>query len=180
MPAFEAWIDDNSLIQEVDSVKFYYPSDHQPYFKASMETSGPSNSKKTHEIRWNSHTGEVLDVKQSGLTDWLRDFHRHLMWPAKWGGERFGRFLVGIAGMTLIFSIITGIITHTKIIKQMFVLRTEGSQLLKWQDLHKVLGLWPLPFHRLRHLLINNLLHLFPTTLRLGGAIDQGWKSVCR
>lgn len=147
MPALETWIDTNALNEEIDSVKFYYPKDHQPYFKALMVTKNLDATENAHEIRWNSQTGEVLAVKNSGLTDWLRDFHRHLMWPTQLGGERLGRFLVGIAGITLMLSIITGIITHTKIIKQMFELRTEGSQLLKWQDLHKVLGLWPLPFH---------------------------------
>lgn len=147
MPIFEAWVVSNSSEQRIENVKFYYPKEHEPYFKAIMLTANKDNQKLSHEARWNTHNGDELVTKSSGLSDWLRDFHRHLMWPMKYGGERFGRFLVGIAGITLMLSIISGIIVHTKIITQMFVLRTERSQLLKWQDLHKAFGFWPLPFH---------------------------------
>jgi hypothetical protein len=69
------------------------------------------------------------------------------MWPATLGGRTAGRTLVGVAGIILMLSIITGIITHTKIIREFFTLRVKRSVHLKWQDLHKVLGLWALPFY---------------------------------
>jgi uncharacterized iron-regulated membrane protein len=147
MPLLETWIEDTAANNVIESLTFSYPKKYEPYFRASMEAKKTNDEKIEHDVRWDTHTGVVLNTKSHGLTDWLRDFHRNLMWPVSLGGERLGRFLVGIAGMSLMLLIITGLVLHTRIIKQMFVLRVERTSLLKWLDLHKVLGLWPLPFH---------------------------------
>ncbi|MEM6914051.1 MAG: PepSY-associated TM helix domain-containing protein, partial [Pseudomonadota bacterium] len=82
-----------------------------------------------------------------GLSTWLLDFHRDLMWPTQLGGRTVGRALVGVAGVILMLTIISGIIAHTKIREEFFTLRYLRSVRLKWQDTHKVLGLWGTPFY---------------------------------
>lgn len=148
MPIFSNWVESNSVDKKIRFVSFFYPSHKEPYYRAIMGVS--DNVDVTQEnltTAWNAETGETLRVRKGGLTEWVLDFHRDLMWPKTLGGRTVGRALVGVAGVILMLSIISGIITHTKIIKQMFTLRVKRSSLLKWQDLHKVMGLWPLPFH---------------------------------
>ncbi len=147
MPEFQSWVNNQSQNQSIEFITFFYPDKHEPYYKALMGTKAEDDKQTRHEIRWNSEHKQVLVTKQGGLTEWLLDFHRDLMWPAQLGGRTIGRALVGVAGIILMLSIITGIITHTKIIREFFTLRVKRSIHLKWQDLHKVLGLWALPFY---------------------------------
>ncbi|MEL7226561.1 MAG: PepSY-associated TM helix domain-containing protein, partial [Cyanobacteria bacterium J06576_12] len=92
-------------------------------------------------------TGEPLGDRGGGLVEWLLDFHRDLMWPQGLGGRTAGRTLVGIVGIILMLSILSGVIAHTKIFQELFTLRYFRSVRLKWQDTHKVIGLWGLPFY---------------------------------
>lgn len=58
----------------------------------------------------------------------------------------FGRYLVGLAGMIMLLSIIAGIVIHTKWRKEFVMLRPKRSWRLLLTDHHKLLGLWTLPF----------------------------------
>ncbi|MBV1934231.1 MAG: PepSY domain-containing protein, partial [Parvibaculaceae bacterium] len=58
----------------------------------------------------------------------------------------FGRFIVGLSGVLLLVSIVSGILLHRKMLKEMFTWRLHRSIRLKWQDSHKILGVWSLPF----------------------------------
>jgi uncharacterized iron-regulated membrane protein len=68
------------------------------------------------------------------------------MWPEGLGGRTVGRSLVGVVGVVLLLSILTGVVAHTKIREEAFSLRLRRSVRLKWQDAHKAVGLWSLPF----------------------------------
>jgi len=146
MPVLEAWVDSESQPASVRRVNFSYPDSHRPYYQAFMTTKVEGSKSVNHRMFWDTHTGEPVSVKQPALTEWLLDFHRDLMWPSVLGGRTAGRTLVGIAGIVLLLSIVTGIITHTKIIREFFTLRVKRSVHLKWQDMHKIIGLWSLPF----------------------------------
>jgi len=147
MPIVESWIDQNAQDETVLQVSLFYPYQYEPYFKVFMATEAEDGERTQHRVRWDTEHGKELTTKTRALTEWLLDFHRDLMWPATLGGRTAGRSLVGVAGIILMISIITGIITHTKIIREFFTLRVKRSVHLKWQDLHKVLGLWALPFY---------------------------------
>jgi len=146
MPILEEWIAANAQEDVVRNVSFRYPDFYRPYYHAAMNTKAEGSKLVNHFMRWDTHTGEPLVNKESALTEWILDFHRDLMWPDFLGGRTAGRGLVGVVGIVLLLSIITGIITHTKIIKEFFTLRVKRSIHLKWQDMHKVVGLWSLPF----------------------------------
>ena len=148
MPSLEAWVDKNTQGGKVQRVIFRYPDLYRPFFRAfmSVKHEGEDKTQTTHEILWDTHTAEPLLVKEPALSEWILDFHRDLMWPSTLGGRTVGRSLVGVVGIILMLSIITGIITHTKIIREFFTLRVNRSIHLKWQDMHKVIGLWSLPF----------------------------------
>ena len=151
---FNAWIDEKTEGVEVDFVRFSYPNAYEPYFSAFLTIDIPipdgppgAHEHRSFEQRWDSHTGAPLPERGEGLSRWVLDFHRDLMWPEGLGGRTAGRTIVGIAGVILMLSIVTGVVAHTKIFQELFTLRYLRSMRLKWQDTHKVLGLWGLPFY---------------------------------
>ena len=56
-------------------------------------------------------------------------------------------FLVGLTGVALLSSLISGLLSHPRIFKDAFALRWGGSRRLQEADLHNRLGVWGLPFH---------------------------------
>lgn len=131
---------------EIDFVSVFYPSKREPYFLGRLNHE-PSDGERTFlERRWHTATGAVLPERGDGLATWILDFHRDLMWPAAIGGRQIGRAIVGIAGIIMLLSIVTGIVTHRKILREIFTLRNRRSIRVKWKDSHNVLGTWTLPF----------------------------------
>jgi hypothetical protein len=61
--------------------------------------------------------------------------------PRSWGG-----FIVGLTGVALL-SLISGILSHPRVLRDAFHLRLGGSRRLQEADLHNRLGVWALPFH---------------------------------
>jgi uncharacterized iron-regulated membrane protein len=56
-------------------------------------------------------------------------------------------FIVGLTGVALLSSLISGLLSHPRIFKDAFFLRRGGSRRLQDADLHNRLGVWGLPFH---------------------------------
>ncbi|MEM9056658.1 MAG: PepSY-associated TM helix domain-containing protein, partial [Pseudomonadota bacterium] len=144
-PLFDAWAA-NYPADELTFVGMEFPTAVEPYYSGRMNWRPDEGDAQFLERRWNASTGEVLPERGDGLSTWLRDFHRDLMWPAALGGRTVGRGLVGVAGIVMLLSVVTGILTHRKILKEFFTLRVRRSVRLKWKDGHNVLGIWTLPF----------------------------------
>ena len=142
-----AWVEDLESKGELEFMNVFFPTVHEPYYHAFGHVHAEDGEHADHFARWHPQTLEVLPEREDGMARWLYDFHRDLMWPAELGGRTIGRALVGVAGVILMLSIITGVIAHTKIREELFSLRYLRSVRLKWQDTHKVLGLWGLPFY---------------------------------
>ncbi len=141
------WVDEKAADGEVSFLGVYGPTVHNPYFYAFMNVTEAEGETNSHEVRWNTSTGAVLPKRGDGLVHWLVQFHTDLMWPTALGGRIVGRTLVGIIGIALLLSIVSGVIIHTKIREEFFSLRYLRSVRLKWQDTLKILGLWLLPFY---------------------------------
>lgn len=99
------------------------------------------------------HTLEVVSefegTQQDLIDDWSMDlaefiitFHADLHLGNPWG-----LILTGFLGLTLFSSIVSGVIIHRKILKEIFVFRPSRSLRLLWNDSHKVLGVWGILFH---------------------------------
>ena len=86
--------------------------------------------------------GHLTTRAKSPWTDFLVDLHTRLHLP-----QTLGRFLVGLTGVALLSSLISGILAHPRIFRDAFHLRLGGSRRLEQADLHNRLGVWPLPFH---------------------------------
>lgn len=87
-------------------------------------------------------TGAMVTRLAAPWTDFLTSLHIHLHLPRAWG-----MFLVGLTGVTLLSSLISGLLAHPRIVKDAFALRWGGARRLQEADLHNRLGVWGLPFH---------------------------------
>ncbi len=144
---FTEWLAARAGGEAPEFVRFSYPTSYEPYFVGGMTIKDENGKFEYTEQRWDSATGAPLPTRGAGLSEWLLDFHRDLMWPEGLGGRTAGRTIVGIIGVALMLAIITGVVAHTKILEELFTLRFFRSVRLKWQDAHKVMGLWGLPFY---------------------------------
>ncbi len=143
---FASWVTANTR-DDLEFARLDYPTSLSPFYMGMIGTHFDGEPVEFIEARWNASTGELLPERGAGLSEWILDFHRDLMWPEALGGRQVGRALVGVAGIILMLAIVTGIVIHTKLTQELFTLRFFRSVRLKWQDAHKVLGLWGLPFH---------------------------------
>jgi uncharacterized iron-regulated membrane protein len=86
--------------------------------------------------------GRLVARIKAPLTEFLIHLHINLHLP-----RTFGMFLVGLTGVALLSSLVSGLLAHPRILKDAFALRWGGSQRLQQADLHNRLGVWGLPFH---------------------------------
>lgn len=84
--------------------------------------------------------GNAVSGEQSKVADYLVNLHTRLFLGKP------GRWIVGIFGVLLLLSVITGVLVHRRFLKQLFTLRTGRSLRLRNSDAHKLLGSWLLPF----------------------------------
>ena len=75
-------------------------------------------------------------------TDFVQDLHIYLHLPRSWG-----LFVVGLTGVALLSSLVSGILSHPRVFRDAFHLRWGGSKRLQEADLHNRIGIWALPFH---------------------------------
>jgi uncharacterized iron-regulated membrane protein len=115
---------------------------------------GPGNGHERFFVSYHDHDtgkeGEWLADSAGTLvvrshvpwSEFIANLHMHLHLPRTWGF-----FLVGLTGVALLSSLISGLLSHPRIFKDAFALRWGGSYRLQEADLHNRLGVWGLPFH---------------------------------
>jgi len=145
-PVFEEWLYNAGDVSDLDFVRFDYPTIQRPVFSA--EAVFLSSEEKTTEAsqRWTADSAKPIASRGAGLSEWIRDFHRDLMWPDGLGGRPVGNALVGIIGIVFLLALTSGLIVHNKVRKQAYTMRLRSAPWTKWQDLHKSLGLWGIPY----------------------------------
>lgn len=87
-------------------------------------------------------SGELAGAAREGWTQFLIRLHINLHLP-----RSIGLFIVGLAGVALLSSLISGVLAHPRIFRDAFHLRLGGSRRLQEADLHNRIGIWALPFH---------------------------------
>lgn len=87
-------------------------------------------------------SGRLVTRVKAPWAEFIGDLHMSLHLPRRWG-----LFLVGLTGVALLSSLISGLLSHPRIFKDAFALRWGGSRRLQEADLHNRLGVWGLPFH---------------------------------
>lgn len=86
--------------------------------------------------------GRLVADAATPWTEFLIGLHVYLHLPRSWG-----LFLVGMTGVALLSSLISGVLAHPRIFRDAFHLRLGGSRRLQEADLHNRIGVWALPFH---------------------------------
>ncbi len=102
-----------------------------------------STGRDADDETWIADADGRLAVKAaSPWADFLAKLHTSLFVPGV-----YGPFLVGLAGVALLSSLISGVLAHPRVFRDAFHLRLGGSRRLEQADLHNRLGVWALPFH---------------------------------
>ena len=86
--------------------------------------------------------GKLVTRIKAPWAVFIGELHMQLHLPRTWG-----MMLVGLTGVALLSSLISGLLSHPRIFKDAFSLRWGGSRRLQEADLHNRLGVWGLPFH---------------------------------
>lgn len=86
--------------------------------------------------------GRLVTRFEAPWAEFLGELHATLHLPEAWGG-----FLVGLVGVALLSSLVSGLLSHPRIFRDAFALRWGGTRQLQEADLHNRLGVWGLPFH---------------------------------
>ena len=86
--------------------------------------------------------GRLVMRAKAPWTEFLTHLHIDLHLPRTWD-----MFIVGLTGVALLSSLVSGLLSHPRIFKDAFALRWGGSRRLQEADLHNRLGVWGLPFH---------------------------------
>lgn len=99
------------------------------------------NDKGYDNANLNPHTGEKIAARDTRGGEFFYRFHFELFgFPVL-----IGRIIVGIAAMLMFMALITGVITHKKIITDFFTFRPRKGQ-RSWLDFHNVTSVMSLPF----------------------------------
>ena len=86
--------------------------------------------------------GNLLEKEQVSFTQMLVDLHLYLNLPQSWG-----MILVSALGAIICTLIVTGIVAHKRLVKDVFKFRRGGNGQQNQIDLHNRFGLWAAPFH---------------------------------
>ncbi|WP_268237200.1 PepSY-associated TM helix domain-containing protein (plasmid) [Tistrella bauzanensis] len=103
----------------------------------------PAGRAGIRRIQLDPATGEPLAARDTAGGDFLYRFHFEL-----YGMPRdTARWIVGIATMAMFVAIISGIITHRRIFKDIFTFRPDKAGQRAWLDAHNATAVLALPFH---------------------------------
>ncbi|EJL37234.1 putative iron-regulated membrane protein [Caulobacter sp. AP07] len=87
-------------------------------------------------------TGALAGELKTPWTEFQAALHTVLHLPRAWGG-----FIVGLTGVALLSSLVSGVLSHPRVFKDAFAFRWGGSKRLQEADLHNRISVWGLPFH---------------------------------
>lgn len=121
---------------EVEHVYIRLPDDEYPHLSLRLDTS------RGNQAWIAGRDGGLIADGGQPWTEFLTRLHINLHLPHIWGV-----FLVGLTGVALLSSLISGILAHPRIFRDAFHLRIGGSRRLQEADLHNRIGVWALPFH---------------------------------
>lgn len=96
---------------------------------------------RTSYVFANPYTGEIRGEAQITFQRFFRDLHYFLFIPFQ-----IGHFTVLIFGFLLLISLITALVFYKKWWRKLFELQTKKGSLVFFRSLHRLVGLWSVPF----------------------------------
>lgn len=115
------------------------PSERSPVLRFKYDENGGSVIRDINPV-----TGELIpDQGTLGGTGFIFPFHfkLHLEWLD------LGYWLVGLAGMSMLVMLVSGVIIHRKLFEEFFTFRPNKRLQRSSLDLHTLTGVLALPFH---------------------------------
>lgn len=89
----------------------------------------------------NPYTGKIQGYANLTFKRFFRDLHYFLFIPFE-----IGKYTVLAFGFLLLFSLITALVFYKKWWKKLFKLQTKKGVLVFFRSLHRLVGLWSIPF----------------------------------
>ena len=132
-------VDDHYRGDSVDSILVNLPSTIDPSLTIAAVSPGDVPIVVTIDPAGQSAPGQP-----SGPSTLINRLHTDLLLPSP-----FGAFLVGLSGVFGLMLIVSGVLLHRHIIRDLFVLRIFRSRRLALHDIHALIETWALPFHTL-------------------------------
>lgn len=87
-------------------------------------------------------SGRLVAEQKIPWAEFQAELHTVLHLPRAWGG-----FIVGLTGVALLSSLVSGVLSHPRVFKDAFAFRWGGSKRLQEADVHNRISVWGLPFH---------------------------------
>lgn len=114
-------------------------------------------------------TGELLQPRETRGGGFFRNFHFSLQMGVA------GEWIAGAAAMLMFVALITGVIVHKRIFKDLFTFRPGKSPGRAWLDAHNVAGVFSLPFFlMITYTGLVSLMYLYmPVGLEMARGKDQ-------
>lgn len=110
---------------------------------ASPRLSVHGDDPKGGEHTWFADaSGKIVAEQKTPWSEFQAELHTVLHLPRAWGG-----FIVGLTGVALLSSLVSGVLSHPRVFKDAFAFRWGGSKRLQEADLHNRISVWGLPFH---------------------------------
>jgi len=136
----------------------------------------PAQRERAMEAYWMLDDGTqgklTLDPRDASLVPGTAggEFFFELHWNLHAG--TIGMYIVGFAGMLMLVAIVSGVITHKRIFKDLVTFRPRAGGQRAWLDGHNLAGVIGLPFHLL---IAYTGVIIFATSYVFGG-LDTAYK----
>ena len=114
------------------------PSEREHALQISWENS----DKKRISLQIEPKSGEEIRETEGGRH--FNRFHHRLGLDGDW--NQTGRWIAGVLALGLLVILVSGVLIHKHIFRDVLVLRPKGSALLAWADWHRLTGVISLPF----------------------------------
>ena len=126
----------------VQRVSIDMPAERNAVMQVSWRDPAVRGRGGFQRLSLNPTSGEPLQERATAGGDFLYGLHFNLHYvPPIWG-----RWISGICAMFMLIAIVSGIITHKKILTDFFTFRS-GKGMRSWMDAHNALSVLGLPFH---------------------------------
>ena len=123
-------------------VEYVYMDDHEPLVYVGMSPSHASDPKQHHYMRFDAHTGALLQDGDTVAKEQFTFLGLMLALHVDMFAGLPGQLFLGFMGLLFVIAIISGIVLYGPFMKKLAfgTVRKQRSVRLKWLDLHNLLG----------------------------------------
>lgn len=123
-------------------VQYVYMDDHEPLVYVGMSSSYASDPKQHHYMRFDAHTGALLQDGDTLAQEQFTFMGLMLALHVDMFAGLPGQLFLGVMGLLFVIAIVSGVVLYGPFMKKLSfgTVRKQRSSRLKWLDLHNLLG----------------------------------------